>query len=164
MPLAPRIVERAEQPYAAIRGAVTMQTIGAFGAHIPEVHAWLGARGLAPAGAPFFRYNVIDMERQLEIEAGVPIAGITQGVDGIVVDVLPAGRYATVTHVGHPDELIDVTSAMLNWASAQGLTWDMSHTALGERWGCRLEIYKTNPSEEPDMTKWEPELAFRLAS
>ena len=27
----------------------------------------------------------------------------------------------------------------------------------------RLEIYKTDPAEEPDMSKWETELAFKLA-
>jgi hypothetical protein len=39
----------------------------------------------------------------------------------------------------------------------------MTDTENGQEWGCRLEIYKTNPSEEPDMGKWETELAFRLA-
>jgi len=28
---------------------------------------------------------------------------------------------------------------------------------------CRLEIYLTDPSVEPDMSKWETQLAFRLA-
>jgi hypothetical protein len=28
---------------------------------------------------------------------------------------------------------------------------------------CRLELYKTDPAVEPDMNKWETELAFRLA-
>jgi len=39
----------------------------------------------------------------------------------------------------------------------------MSATEAGERWGCRLETYLTDPSEEPDMNKWETQLAFRLA-
>jgi hypothetical protein len=39
----------------------------------------------------------------------------------------------------------------------------MSLSPEGERWGCRLEIYRTDPQAEPDMTKWETELAFRLA-
>ena len=33
----------------------------------------------------------------------------------------------------------------------------------GERWGCRLEIYLTDSSQEPDMSKWVTELAFKLA-
>jgi hypothetical protein len=33
----------------------------------------------------------------------------------------------------------------------------------GERWGGRLEIYLTDPDQEPDMSKWQTQLAFRLA-
>lgn len=28
---------------------------------------------------------------------------------------------------------------------------------------CRLEIYHTDPRDEPDMTKWETQLTFRIA-
>src|SRR5262245_28567757 len=140
-----------------------MSTIGAIADRIPEVFAWLGARGIALAGAPFLKYNLIDMARELEIEAGVPVAAATEGEAPVLAGVLPAGRYATVAHVGHPDKLIEVTAALLDWAAGQGLRWDVSETDQGQRWGCRLEVYKTDPSQEPDPGKWETELAFRLA-
>lgn len=160
---APQIVTRAEQPYVAVRAKVAMDGLGEFAARHREVAGWLGARGLTPAGAPFFRYNVIDMARELEVEAGFPVAATTEGDGEIVSGVLPAGRYATLTHTGHPDELIDATRELLDWAAAQGLTWDMTQTSRGERWGCRLEMYLTDPGEEPDMSKWVTQLAFRLA-
>ena len=160
---APEIVTRAEQPYAAIRGQVSMAEIGAFAGRTGEVFAWLGARGLPPAGAPFLKYNVIDMARKLELETGVPVAAPVDGGGEVISGVLPAGRYATVTHVGHPSELMGVTGALLDWAAGQGLTWDVSPDADGERWGSRLEFYLTDPGEEPDMSKWATELAFRLA-
>jgi len=160
---APEIVTRAEQPYVAIRGHVSMADIGALAVRTPEVFAWLGARGLAPAGPPFLKYNVIDMARQLEIDNGVPVAAPTSGDGEVVAGVLPAGRYATLTHVGHPSELMEVTKALLDWAAGQRLTWDMSPGIAGERWGCRLEIYLTDPRAEPDMSKWVTQLAFRLA-
>ena len=163
MPTAPRTVERAEQPYVAVSGRVTMQTIGAIADRLPEVFAWLGARGLEPAGAPFFRYDLIDMERRLEVEAGVPVAAAAAGDGEVVAGVLPAGRYASLTHVGHPDELVEATTALLDRAAQQGLAWDMNETPEGQRWGCRLEVYKTDPAEQPDMSKWETELLFRLA-
>jgi effector-binding domain-containing protein len=161
--MAPRIVERVEQPYVAIAGLVTMQTIGAIVDRHPEVFGWLAARGIEPAGAPFFRYNRIDMERQLEVEAGVPVAAAAPADGEVLGGVLPAGRYATVTHVGHPDGLVAVTAALLDWAAEQGLAWDMTETPEGQRWGCRLEVYKTDPAEQPEMGKWETELLFRLA-
>jgi effector-binding domain-containing protein len=159
----PQIVTRAEQPYVALRGHVTMAEIGPFAARTGEVFGWLGARGLAPAGPPFLKYNVIDMARQLEIETGVPVSAPAAGEGEVISGVLPAGRYATVTHVGHPSELLGVTKALLDWAAGQGLTWDISPDADGDRWGSRLEILLTDPAEEPDMSKWVTQLAFRLA-
>jgi effector-binding domain-containing protein len=163
MSAAPEIVTRAAQPYAAVRARVTMAELSGLGARFGEVFAWLGARRLTPAGAPFFRYNVIDMARELEIDAGVPVAAAVDGDGKVVSGVLPAGRYATLTHVGHPSELYGITGTLLDWAAGQGLTWDMSPGEKGERWGARLETYLTDPSEEPDMSKWVTELAFRLA-
>jgi hypothetical protein len=74
-----------------------------------------------------------------------------------------AGRYATVTYVGHPDGLARVTGELLDWGAAQGLAWDLSTVDGQERWGARLEIYHTDPAVQPDMTTWETELAIRLA-
>ena len=162
---APEIVTRAEQPYVAIRGHVSMAELGAFAVRTGEVFAWLGSRGLTPAGPPFLKNNVIDMMRQLEVENGVPLTAPADATgDGEVISgLLPAGRYATVTHVGHPSELAGATKALLDWAAGQGLTWDMSPGETGERWGSRLEFYLTDPREEPDMSKWITQLAFKLA-
>jgi effector-binding domain-containing protein len=164
MSQAPRIETRAEQPYVAIRTQATMQTLGAV---VPplngEVFAWLGQRDVAPAGAPFWKYNVINMMELLEVEAGAPVTAAVEGDGRVMSGVLPAGRYATVVHVGHPDGLLDATRELLDWAAGQGLTWDVSPDEAGERWGCRLEIYLTDPTQEPDMNKWETRLAFRLA-
>jgi effector-binding domain-containing protein len=103
------------------------------------------------------------MAGKLEVEAGVPVAATGAGDGRVVSGVLPAGRYATLTHVGHPSELMAATGTLLDWAAAQGLTWDMSPGINGERWGCRLESYLTDPSQEPDMSKWVTQLAFKLA-
>jgi len=163
MLVAPEIETRTEQPYAAIRARVSMDGIAAFAVRTGEVFGWLGARGLTPAGPPFLKFNVIDMARELEMENGVPVAAPVNGDDLVVAGVLPAGRYATVTHTGHPSELVEVTGALLDWGAEQGLTWDMSPSEDGDRWGARLEFYLTDPAEEPDMSKWQTQLAFRLA-
>jgi effector-binding domain-containing protein len=158
----PTIVQRAAQPYAAIKEFVTMQTIGeVLPAVHPEVFGWLGAHGIAPAGAPFWKYNVIEMAGQMEVEVGVPIAAAVDGDERILADVLPAGRYATLQHTGHPSELMAATATLLDWAKGQDLKWDMS--GAEERWAARLEIYETDPREQPDMNKWETVLAFKLA-
>ena len=77
--------------------------------------------------------------------------------------MLPAGRYVTVSHVGHPAGLMGATAALLEWAQGQGLQFDVTATPEGDRWGCRLEIYQTDPAVEPDPGRWVTQLAFRLA-
>ncbi|WP_049578449.1 GyrI-like domain-containing protein [Streptomyces sp. SBT349] len=161
----PSLVERPERPYAGIRASVTMDTIGEIADRIREIFAWLAARGIEPTGAPFLRYHVIDMANRMDMEAGVPTAAVPEGEPGgdIFGGALPAGRYATVAHHGHPDDLVDVTEALLDWATDQGLTWDAWDTPEGHAWRCRLEEYLTDPAEEPDMSRWDTVLAFRLA-
>jgi effector-binding domain-containing protein len=157
------IVDHPAQPYVAVRRTITMQTFPEIADRLPGLFGWLAERGIAPAGPPFFRYLVIDMERELDVEAGVPVATPVDGDGDVLAGELPAGRYATTTHVGHPDELIAVTGAFLAEAAARGLTFDATETERGTRWGCRLELLLTNPAEQPDMNKWETTLAFRLA-
>ncbi|MGC4939692.1 hypothetical protein [Kribbella sp. DT2] len=50
------------------------------------------------------------------------------------------------------------TGDLLAWAEQEGLEWD----ADGDRWGARLEVYKSDPLEVPDRDQWETELLFRL--
>jgi effector-binding domain-containing protein len=154
----PTIVERAEQPYVAIRETVPMSGIGEFADRIPEVFDWLAARGVEPVGPVFFKYDVVDMERGLTIQIGVPVEQAQTGDEQVVAGVLPGGRYASVTHIGHPDDLMGATGVLLAWADGQNLEWDVD----GDNWGSRLEVYKSDPREVPDMTKWETELLFRL--
>ncbi|MEE1941665.1 GyrI-like domain-containing protein [Streptomyces sp. TRM 70361] len=168
-PAGPAVEERAGRPYVGVRRTVTMDTFAVAGDRLPEIIGWLAERGAAPEGPPFFRYRVIGMAGELEVEAGVPVAAPQPvgGGDGIGAELfngtLPAGRYAVLTHRGHPGELTGATAGLLDWAARRGLEWDMAETAAGQRWGCRLESYLTDPRVEPDMSRWEVELAFRLA-
>jgi effector-binding domain-containing protein len=159
----PEITTRAEQPYVAISAQVTMAELGGLAARFGEVFGWLGAHGIAPAGPPFFKYNAIDMARELDMEAGVPVTAPMDGDGPVVARVLPAGRYVTVTHVGHPKDLAQATAELLDWAGREGLKWDMTTGDRGEQWASRVEFYLTDPNQEPDMNKWLTQLAFRLA-
>lgn len=160
----PEVIERPEQPYVAIRTTVTMESIGAAAAHFPVVFEWLAGHGSGPAGPPFFKYDVIDMASQLQIEVGVPVPARMADDGSIVAGMLPAGRYASIIHVGHPDQLAGAAADLLAWAERNGLAFDTTTTSEGERWACRLENYLTDPAEQPDMNKWETQLAFLLAS
>lgn len=159
----PTVVERGEQLYAFVRGTVRMDAFAPIADRLPELFGWLTGRGAELAGAPFFRFNSIDMEGESEVEAGIPVVSMPEPEGDIGVAVLPRGRYVTVTHVGHPDQLFGVITAVREWAEREGLEWDMTVVDGAERWACRLESYLTDPRVEPDPSKWEIELAFRLA-
>jgi len=156
----PKLVERSEQHYVVIRKLVTMAEIGPTLPRLSDdVFAWLAEKGIQPSGAVFWRYNVVEMDKKLEIDVAVPVASAVKGDGQIIADVLPAGRYATMLHTGHPAELEEATANLLAWAEKNNIQWKMN----GERWGGRVEWYYSDPAIEPDMTKWETELAFLTA-
>ncbi len=162
----PQILDRPDQHYVAIRGRVTTETISAVADRFPELMDWLAEHELVADGPPFLKYNLIDMEGTLEVEAAAPVATLpdTAGSDAIVSGTLPAGRYASLTHVGPFKGLMAATEQLLEWAREQDLHFDTTDTPNGERWGARLEIYHTDPRQEPDPAKWTTDLAFRLAT
>ena len=123
-----------------------------------QVFGWLPDRGISPAGPPFWRYVVVDMEAELELETGVAVASRSRVTIRFGLAFCPAGRYATVVHNGHPDTLVIATRDLLDWAAERGFDWD----ADGNTWGCRLEEYLSDPAEVPDMSEWQTRLAFRL--
>ncbi|MBC6450808.1 GyrI-like domain-containing protein [Actinokineospora xionganensis] len=154
MVLDPTIEERPAQPYMGVRRLVTIATMNEIADRIPEVIGGLAERGVAIAGAPFLRYLRVDLAGEIEVEAGVPVAAPIAGSCE-----LPAGRYVTITHIGHPDGLTDLTAAVLAWGDEQGLDWDVEDGL----WGARVERFLTNPVEQPDPTRWHTELAVRLS-
>jgi effector-binding domain-containing protein len=155
----PTIETRIDQPYVAIPVSVRMEKLGTVVPPLMDrVYEWLEAHHIAPAGPPFWRYVVVDMDAELELETGVPVAIPIDGNGEVLHGVLPGGRYATVIHTGHPDTLVTATGDLLQWAADRGLEWD----ADGNRWGCRLEEYLSDPADAPDMSQWETRLAFRL--
>ncbi|MGV9312635.1 GyrI-like domain-containing protein [Streptomyces sp. NPDC003691] len=161
----PEITDRPERGYAAVRGSVRMDHFAVIADRLGEVIGWAAAQGAEFAGAPFFRFRTVDMAGESDVEAGIPLASLVTPEGDIRTGTLPAGRYATVVHTGHPDRLFDTITALRAWADREGLTWDMTPLEGGaERWGCRLESYLTDPRVEPDMDKWQIELSFRLAA
>jgi effector-binding domain-containing protein len=157
----PKLENSDAQPYAGIRSRVSMQEVSTVPPSlISEGMAWLGARGSVPTGPLFFRYRVIDMARELEIEVGVPVAIPLTGDQRIATDVIPAGKYATLIHTGHFDQLIEANKALQEWGKCDGIEWRKSEGEHGSVWVSRLEIYLTNHATEANSQKWRTEIAY----
>jgi effector-binding domain-containing protein len=160
----PRVDERGEKSYLAIRSQVPMSELPTtIPQGINEVIGWMTHQSVRPSGAPFVRYRVINMPGLVDVEVGWPVANAMSGNGRVTAGVLPAGRYASVVYTGNYPGLLDATAALLKWGTEQGLTWDSWKTEDGDAFGARLESYWTNPAEEPDLNKHETEIAIRLA-
>lgn len=160
----PRIIERAPRPYLAIAVATSMAEMSIMAPRaIKLLKERMAARQVASSGALFFKYDLIRMPDRLELEVGSPTAKRFQSDETLRAGILPAGRYATTTYRGPYDDLYDVNAVLIGWAKERGLRWDVDVTPDGDRFGCRLETYLTDPAITPDPKDWETELSIRLA-
>jgi effector-binding domain-containing protein len=159
----PRVDERREQPYLAVRSQVPMDQLPtAIPQGIVEVHRFLEEHGIRPAGAPFVRYHQIDMPGLVDISVGWPFAGVIEGNGRVTASSLPTGRYLSAVYTGNYTGLIEATAELIKWGEENAMVWDSQPTAHGEAFGARLESYWTDPAEEPDFSKHETEIAIRL--
>jgi effector-binding domain-containing protein len=156
----PKVINRDEQPYVAIRKQVDMQDIPTeLPPLIGEVFSWLQHNGAVPAGAPFFRYFSMDPGGKIDVAVGVPVARALKGDGRVGPGSFPAGRYAVLTHTGPYTGLRAATGGLLDWAEKNGVAWQTSEDGT---WGARIESYLTDPNEEPNPEKWQTEIAFQI--
>jgi effector-binding domain-containing protein len=163
----PQIEERAEQPYLGIRCELTDGIRAAVDKAFPQLFGWLGEHGVDPSGPPFIRFRELDDAGEpLVIEAAAPVSDLADPPEGAPVqaDVLPAGRYATLLHVGpytHDSEpdLVDAQAALRTWIEREGIVTSRP-SERGSSLPCCVEQYRIGPPMEEDWTKWETELAY----
>lgn len=157
------VTQREAQPYVAIPATATLEEWGRVNALFPEILAHVSQNGHQIVGPPFIRYWTIgDHERPSRVQVGVPIARGVPCMDRILSGTIPAGRYATATHTGHPDDLFEIESQLVKWMESKGLTPATHPEDGGVRWDGRFQFFPTDPREEPDPTKWKIEVAVLL--
>jgi len=158
----PQIAQRPPVAYAGLPLTVTMASFpAAIDAGFPELFGTLGQQGLAPAGPPFIRYHVLDMDGEMEVELAVPVAGEITAAGRVRPGLLPGGRYVTLLHTGPYDGLVAANAAVQDWAAQQGVTLESSPDE--RTWPGRVEHYLTDPSAEPDASKWQTEVAYLIS-
>jgi effector-binding domain-containing protein len=157
----PTVVERPAQPYVAVRREVVIP----FGPTIDEAMGTLfrelESQRIQPSGMALFKYNVVIMP-ELQIEFGIEVAEALTPREPLLGGTLPAGRYAQLTYLGHYDRLVEANGALIDWARAEGLEFDMRTEADGDHFASRVEFYPNGPDDEPDPEKWETVVAIKL--
>jgi effector-binding domain-containing protein len=145
----PIIEQRDEQTYAGLATSITMDGYGVIGGLLGELFGWLDAREIEPTGPPFIRYLIIDMEHELEIHVGVPVAQSLPTDDLVLNATLPAGSYVTLTYRAESqDEHIAANAHLQQWVQEQGLHWKNRRAGGRELWGGRFEITPDPASDE----------------
>jgi effector-binding domain-containing protein len=137
---------------ASVRQKVAKENIPeAMGHMFQLVRSALDAQSVQSDGAPFARYH--SFGDTVDLEAGSMVASPIVADGDVTPGHLPAGPAAISVHVGPYETLGQTYDALQRWLSASG-----SHAAAGGPW----ELYITDPSAEPDSSKWLTEVIFPL--
>lgn len=161
MSMEPRIETRPAQPYVAIPIQATLAEWGQVNALLGEVLGWLGQRNIPIGGPPVYRYKVIgDTEKKYDLEVGWIVSDAVEGDGRVISSEIPAGKYVSMTHVGHPDKLFDVSERMESWASNKGIELATRQDGDREIWDGRFQLFMTDPAVEPNPEKWAVEVLY----
>lgn len=144
------IVQLTTQPTLTARFRVSPAEMGPKLAEVlPAICQYAVEHGMELAGHPFARYHHHDEAAHLfDLEAGLPVTAQGRGNDWISASELPAGRAATLWHVGPYEKLGEAHWALRRWVEENGLT------PAGGPW----EVYVTDPGAEPDPQQWRTQL------
>ena len=156
-----RVEQRPERMYVGIRVVTPFRgMLKVRDELLQEVRRWIDQSGVETVGYGFLRLHVIDMAGPMDLEAGYFTRRPCEGDGRVQPGSMPAGRYATLTYRDHA---LRANRALIDWARDNGVEFDRHEEPEGDAFGCRYEAFLTDPREEPRKTKWDVELAIRVA-
>jgi AraC family transcriptional regulator len=135
-------------------GKGTMEDIGT---EMPVLYgklmAEMSAQGLQMTGAPFSHYRSFDeISGITEYLAGIVVSGKARDAGDIKAVKYPAMDVIQAIHTGPYEELQTSYGKLMEYIALNQLK------VTGEA----FEFYFTEPSQEPDITRWQTMIAFPL--
>lgn len=158
----PKTINLGPKSYVAVRLPVTIPFAEEIDPAFEELFDAFKRAGVEPDGMEFVKFNLIDMPR-LEIEVGMTTDAAIPLTGRLVSGTLPQGQFISMTHTGSYHGLYDATAMLIGWAKETGVEWDVEKTPQGDRFACRLEVHKNNPSIEADPAKLVTTILIKLA-
>lgn len=147
------IIDLKPQDLAVVRARVAMSEIASvYERAYRAVIAAVGQQGLTCTG-PAIGYYPAGIGEVMDVEAGFPTDRPIAPTAEVVPSRLPSGRAACTLHVGSYDTLAQTWGELFAWIQEQGLTPGQG------LWEC----YITDPSQEPDSSRWQTQLFAALA-
>jgi effector-binding domain-containing protein len=157
----PKIDKRPKITYMGIRTIAPFKGMSKMIDKVAEeLNEWVEKNKIKTSGPPFLRYHVIDMRGSMDISFWVPVRKALPDDGEVKADVIPAGRYASLIYSGGG---ISGNRALIEWVRAQGMDFDRWDTEQGDNFRGRYETRLTNPKIEPRKSKWQIEVAIKLA-
>ena len=179
---APGVVQRPEVHYVAFRDRVQFKGFETYtGAMRTKFLAWLQVHPVDAAGPPFLRIHVIDLSGRATVSVGIPVASADVAAAAaaaataaapqiilgtlpavapqMVADVLPAGRYATLTFVNHA---VKANLMLGEWCTERGFEIERRRDDTGNTFAARVETLLTDPTQEPRASHQLIRLDFKI--
>lgn len=157
----PKIDTRPRQTYMGIRTIAPFKGMSKVITRIAdELYEWVDENKVKTSGPPFLRFHVIDMRGFMDISYCVPVRKALPGDGNVKSDFIPAGRYASLIYSGGG---ISGNRALIEWVRDQGMEFDRWDTEQGDNFRGRYETYLTDPKVEPRKSRWQIEVAIKLA-
>jgi len=146
-----KMVEQPAQPTMTVRTRSSVQNLPQIlGPNFVKIRQYIESSGEQMAGAPFVAYYNMDMQ-DLDIEIGIPVSKKLPDKDEIKACEMPAGKYATVVHIGPFSEMEPTYNALTEWIAKNGY----------EATGVAYEVYIDDP-QKTSMAELKTQILFPL--
>lgn len=147
------ITELSPMPALSVKDSVSMAEMGPFmETYFPALYMYAIRKGGNPAGHPYSIYYNWDPAGKIFMEVGVPLAEAIEGEDNMMPATTPGGKAVKAVHYGPYEGLAESYGALEKYMTAMQL----------EPLGLAYEVYITDPTQEPDTSKWETHIYFPL--
>jgi effector-binding domain-containing protein len=117
-----------------------------FGKHYPAAYGAIGKQGLQPAGQPcavYFEWN--EKDQTTDVMAAIPVqAGEEASVKGFETYTVPSSKMLHIQYYGDYEQLGKAHEAMHQMIASNNLV----------HYDNVIEEYITDPTQEPDTSKW----------
>ena len=139
-----------EMYYAGIRETVPFIEVSREMSEMySEISKFLAQKEIEMAGMPFSMYHLMD-EEYIDLECGIPIEAANEGNRTVKVAVFPATTCACLDFYGDYSNLQEGHIVMQKWLEAHGFNLASAP----------MEIYLTDPQQEPDPAKWITRICY----
>jgi predicted transcriptional regulator YdeE len=128
------------------------------------VREWLADHHIEPmTGSMYVYHRTGERTDPIDLTVAYPITEPVDPSDGLVFGTLPAGRYVVGCHIGSYSLIDDSSDGILHWAGSRRLNINLREEGLARVWNARADHFLTDPTKEPDESKWVTNLLFHIA-